>query len=422
MPSDNPVAKRNALVIPAGLVLFYCVLAILYAELIRSDNTLCHDGGKILIRDVCYNVWKLVLPLVLISLGVLLAGLLGFRTRRTGVTAELYHGSGSHFVMAMLASFVAVPLLGLIIQLFRENSLQTTFVIDAYGVQFGHIFLLAIATFVGATGFLPFLALYLHQDRRRRRFLEVAELPTSETVRRQTESPADKETDMWLPLEEEVWSEDQWDGEGPAPALGSTNAPLPPASTDENDAFNDGVLLAGALDPTPAPSQDATLGTSPALKSAPDAETAVDLLPETETPPRPASYYDYPDLSRPLGDLPGVDRAAAELLARAGIRTTARLRYEDEHAVCHAASVPLDRVRLWKNEAELLCVPGIGPAYAQALAQAGVHGVDDLRDTEAETIHARLADKESPITVKRIQAWQENAKGLRRVRQAIPHE
>ncbi len=458
MPSDNPVAKRNALVIPGGLVLCYCVLAILYAELVRSDDTLCHDGGQVLIRNVCYNVWKLMLPLILIASGVLLGGALGFRTRRTGPTAGLYHGSGSHFTLALLASFVAVPLLGLVAQILRERSLGTVFVIHAYGIAFQHTFLLAVAILIGAAAFLPYLALYIHQDRRRRRFLDVAQLPRAETVLRVQEPPADEGDGMWAPLEEEWDGEEPWDGDE-QPATPRIEIPT---NADVTEIVNDEPAEAppGVDEPTETPPQEPKPEPSggfmaavqareeaakarqqaeaeaaaqaeaeaeaepPAAKTpgpGPDVHTEVDRMHEREHTAAPEPYHDYPGIKRPITDLPGIDRDIATLLAHAGVRSTAGLRRRTDHELARAASVPASRVRDWKATAELLCVTGIGPSFALALVESGVQGIEDLRKLTLDDLLDRLGpDRPTSITPKRLQAWQDAARGLHRVRQPTP--
>ena len=281
---------------------------------------------------------------------------------------------------------------------------------------------------------------------------------------------------MWAPLEEEWSDQAAWGGEeqpwpGPGAAPVPREIPEPPVAqpplTERDDAeFQEGIFLAGILDaqrraaehaeaetpgPAGAPPKAAgaeageATGTEAAEPGGSVAEpeaarpsmadaiarlheppsyvpVAVDRIEEPPEEERPATYYDYPDVSRPVSELPGINPAAAELLDIAGIRTTARLRYESDDTVSHAAGVPRDRVRKWKQLAELLTVPGIGPAYAQALVAAGVTGIDDLKRLAATTIHKRVGEDHPSITPKRIEAWQENARGLRRVRRRVPEE
>ncbi len=486
MPSDNPVARRNALIIPGGLVLCYCLLAIMYAELVRSDDTLCNDGGRILIRNVCYNVWKLMLPFALVGLGVLLGGALGIRTRRTGSTAGLYHGTGSHFTLAFLASLVVLPLLGLIVQFMRERLLGKVFVIHAYDIAFQHTFLLAVATLVGSAAFFPYLGLYLHQDKRRRRFLDMADLPRAETVLRVQEPPDDEGDGMWAPLEEEWDGDEPWDeetgikpiaaGRRPAKTGGldaeSDSEPVaaPSVLVDGAETLDEGVTeiidsdleslgddatkIENAAESPPEPeprgagflaaleARDAAKAAKETAQAAPgeapetapeaepesgadlrDASKEVDRLKEPGASDGPKTFLDYPCEARPVSDLPGIDRDIITLLAQVGVRTTAGLRHKSDQELAHAASVPTRRARGWRSTAELMCVPGIGPSYAVALVTAGVDGVDDLKRLSVDSLLRHLGpDRPAAITPKRLQAWQEAAQSLERIEQPVPLE
>lgn len=175
MSRDPSLRKRNALVIPGGILLFYCAVAILYAEGFRRKSDFCPDGSWILIDHVCYTVWKILLPLVLLAVGLIVAGV-SLRGSLPTREDRLKHGTPGQFMLALLASLVIVPLAILIIQLYRQQALDTTFVLEYYDVPFKHTFLLTLALLTALAVFLPYLGAYVAADLRRRDYLATAEM------------------------------------------------------------------------------------------------------------------------------------------------------------------------------------------------------------------------------------------------------
>ncbi len=153
--------------------------------------------------------------------------------------------------------------------------------------------------------------------------------------------------------------------------------------------------------------------------------------PVEETTPRPQAFYDYPGASHAVGSLEGVGPTYEEKLAAAGVKTTARLAYEDAADLARRTDIPERRIRQWQAMAELSKVSGIGPQFAEALARAGVGGIEELKKRTAQTladqVNQYLEGLESDlvstaITARRVEGWQAKAKELRRVRQRVPEE
>lgn len=163
------------------------------------------------------------------------------------------------------------------------------------------------------------------------------------------------------------------------------------------------------------------------------------LLDVREAPPEPVDgdteasdaedYRDFRGDVHPVIDVEGIGPEYARRLEEAGVRTTARLCYEEPAVLARRIDVSEKVVVGWQAMAQLMKITGVGPQYAEALVRAGVESVDALKRRSPARIAAQvneyldgldanvLGQKVSP---KRVEAWQEAAKRLRRVRQPVP--
>jgi predicted flap endonuclease-1-like 5' DNA nuclease len=73
----------------------------------------------------------------------------------------------------------------------------------------------------------------------------------------------------------------------------------------------------------------------------------------------------------------------------------------------------------WVNFADLFRVKGIGSEYSQLLEKAGVDTVKELRNRNAENLHAKIAEVNASHKLVRqlpslslVSSWVEGAKGL----------
>lgn len=168
-------------------------------------------------------------------------------------------------------------------------------------------------------------------------------------------------------------------------------------------------------------------------------ETKTEYVPrkrrvEEKVPVAPAktssdAYYDYKGDVHPVLEVEGIGPKYAKKLEAAGIHTTARLCYEDAAHVAKTIGAHEKTVRSWQSMSELAKVKGIGPQYAEALARAGIEGIQELKDRSADAIADQVNEYlgglknnvlGSGITAKRVEGWQKAAKPMRRVRQAVP--
>jgi predicted flap endonuclease-1-like 5' DNA nuclease len=133
----------------------------------------------------------------------------------------------------------------------------------------------------------------------------------------------------------------------------------------------------------------------------------------------------YPGDNHPVIDIEGIGPVYAKKLERMGITTTGLLNVAKPRRVAARLQVPLKTVKKWQAEAELIKVRGIGPQFAEALARAGVTGIDELKRRKADEIAKQVAKYLArvdqtvvgqPVTAKRIARWKRKAQPMRRVK------
>jgi predicted flap endonuclease-1-like 5' DNA nuclease len=157
--------------------------------------------------------------------------------------------------------------------------------------------------------------------------------------------------------------------------------------------------------------------------------TGLPFLRRAGKPAAPAHLTGYKGDSHPVIDVEGIGPTWAERLSEHGVWTTDELCRCEAQALADAMGEALETIRFWQEMAELMKVKGIGPQYAEALARAGVHGIDGLKERKAaEVVQATNdwldAQKQTVIktrlTATRVQTWQKAARTMRRVKLA-PH-
>lgn len=377
MARDARLRRRNALVIPGWLLIVYSVATIAYAEALRPRSDFCADGSFVLIDGLCYTVWKLVLPLLLIGIALAIGGAIGFKGQPRRLEQRLHHGSPSHVLLALLISFLVVPLLGLIVQHYRQAVNDIVYQVELLGIAYEHIFLLELAALIAFLILLPYVIALIGDVRRRHDFLAAAasldqsDEPEPEPVEEEREPEA---------FEEEEWPDDR------------------DADVSETTEAED------ASEPEPQPEAPASAA-------------------------GPATFQAYHLAPMAVIDLEGIGQAYADKLNAAGIETTLRLLAEDPEDLCAKTGIAVGHITSWQKMAELTAVKGIGPQYAEALVRAGITGIAELKRRSAATLAKQVQDYldsldshvlGNSITEARIRGWQEAAKGMRKHRQLVP--
>src|SRR5688572_18838220 len=111
MHKDPNLRKRNALVIPGGLLALLALVGLAYVSVLRGDAGTCEDSSLIVLAGACRSaVLVLAIPLV-IGLAMLAAGAIAFRSK---ATCRNGWGSWAHFGLAFLVTLVLLPALGIV--------------------------------------------------------------------------------------------------------------------------------------------------------------------------------------------------------------------------------------------------------------------------------------------------------------------
>lgn len=177
----------------------------------------------------------------------------------------------------------------------------------------------------------------------------------------------------------------------------------------------------------PAPAEPVSSGWEPS--DVPEA-TVVEATPtKPAKKPSGSNYYDYAGDDHEVIDLEGVGPEYAKRLQKEGVWTTSRLCYEDAEDLAARIDVPEKTVRTWQAMAELVKVKGIGPQFAEAMARAGITGIQELKDRRsasiAEQVQRYLDSLDAnvigtSVTAKRVGTWKKSAARMRKVRLPIP--
>lgn len=127
------------------------------------------------------------------------------------------------------------------------------------------------------------------------------------------------------------------------------------------------------------------------------------------------------ETERTIGKMPGIDRAAAGKLRRAGVHTVSDLWMmagdtAGRRDLSARTGIDQDLLATWARRADLMQVSSIGPAYAALLELAGVSSLKELRRRNPESLLAGLEETNRTHDVverlpglDRVQEWIEKA-------------
>jgi hypothetical protein len=173
---DPKLWKRNLFVLPGGLLTFYAVAGLFYVMAYRVPTPACAVSYRFLIAGLCYSAYPFLAALLIVGLTLVTVGLVVFRGKPMELPGYLHSGTPTHFFLALLASFMAVPLVVWMILAYVEASQGITpFITIAFDHPFQTKFLFLLMTLAGVFAFVPFLSLYLAQGWMRRVFLREVE-------------------------------------------------------------------------------------------------------------------------------------------------------------------------------------------------------------------------------------------------------
>jgi predicted flap endonuclease-1-like 5' DNA nuclease len=108
-----------------------------------------------------------------------------------------------------------------------------------------------------------------------------------------------------------------------------------------------------------------------------------------------------------IEEIEGVGPAYAEKLAAAGIKSVANLlekcaTRKGRTAVAEATGISDKLILKWANHADLMRIDGVGPEFAELLEAAGVDTVKELRNRNAENLAKAMAEKNEEKKLTRV--------------------
>ncbi len=125
-----------------------------------------------------------------------------------------------------------------------------------------------------------------------------------------------------------------------------------------------------------------------------------------------------------ISDIEGIGPVNAEKLAKAGIKSVEGLLKtgctpKGRKEIAEASGIDAGRILDWTNMADLFRIKGVSTQYAELLKQSGVDTVKELRNRNAENLHAKMAEVNADKKLVRqlptqaqVTAFVEGAKGL----------
>ncbi|MDX1906876.1 MAG: DUF4332 domain-containing protein [Bacteroidia bacterium] len=98
-----------------------------------------------------------------------------------------------------------------------------------------------------------------------------------------------------------------------------------------------------------------------------------------------------------ITDIEGIGPASAEKLSQAGIRTVEGLLKacaapSGRKKVAEASGLDEKQILRWTNMADLFRIKGVAAQYAELLEAAGVDTIKELRNRNAENLHAKMKE------------------------------
>lgn len=106
-------------------------------------------------------------------------------------------------------------------------------------------------------------------------------------------------------------------------------------------------------------------------------------------------------------DIEGIGPAFQEKLAKAGITTVESLLKEGADkkgraSIASASGIDEGKILDWVNMADLFRIKGVAGQFAELLKAAGVDTVKELRNRNAENLHARLTEVNAARNLTRV--------------------
>lgn len=129
-------------------------------------------------------------------------------------------------------------------------------------------------------------------------------------------------------------------------------------------------------------------------------------------------------MAKKIAEIEGIGPVFADKLSKAGVNTVEGLLEKGasrggRKSIAEDSGIDEGKILNWVNKADLFRIKGIGPQFSELLEAAGVDTVKELRNRNAENLHAKLVEvqAEKKITravpaLKQVTDFVEQAKNL----------
>jgi predicted flap endonuclease-1-like 5' DNA nuclease len=129
-------------------------------------------------------------------------------------------------------------------------------------------------------------------------------------------------------------------------------------------------------------------------------------------------------MAKKIVEIEGIGPVFAEKLSAAGVMTVESLLEKGasragRKSIAEQSGIDESKILNWVNKADLFRIKGVGPQFSELLEAAGVDTVKELRNRNAENLHAKLIEvqAEKRITravpaLKQVVKFIEQAKNL----------
>ncbi len=114
-----------------------------------------------------------------------------------------------------------------------------------------------------------------------------------------------------------------------------------------------------------------------------------------------------PEIMASIADIEGIGPVFQEKLGKAGITTVEGLLKEGaskkgRSAIAEASGIDEGKILDWVNMADLFRIKGVASQFAELLKAAGVDTVKELRNRNAENLHAKLEEVNASKNLTRV--------------------
>lgn len=111
-------------------------------------------------------------------------------------------------------------------------------------------------------------------------------------------------------------------------------------------------------------------------------------------------------MAKKIIEIEGIGPVFAEKLSTAGVLTVENLLEKGasragRKAIAEESGVDESKILNWVNKADLFRIKGIGPQFSELLEAAGVDTVKELRNRNAENLHAKLVEVQAEKKITR---------------------